>query len=181
MNPRTERGLTLIELMVALTILGILGVLAVPSFNRVIQNNRMATQVNEMVGTLTVARSEAIKQGTSVTVCKSADGSACAGSGTWTQGWIVFLDVGGDGAVDAGTDTILREHGALGGGNSLAGNAAVANLVTFNSRGFASSIATGATGTLSLCNGAGVVDDRGITIQPTGRTRLAVAAEVSCP
>ena len=44
-----------------------------------------------------------------------------AGSGNWAQGWIVFIDLDGDGAFDSGSDTILRVHGALNEQSSLAG------------------------------------------------------------
>lgn len=90
--PRTTvaRGFTLIELMVTLTILGILTLLAAPSFNEAILGNKLAGFSNTFVASAQLARSEAIKRNNAVTLCRSADGQTCAASGTWQQGWIVM-------------------------------------------------------------------------------------------
>ena len=72
--------------------------------------------VKQLVGALNMARSEAIKRGVRVTLCKSADPDAttpaCAPGAAWNQGWLVFVDnthVAGNllGVID-GTDQLLR-------------------------------------------------------------------------
>ena len=83
-------GFTLIELMVTLTVLGILTLLAAPSFNEAILGNKLAGFSNTFVASAQLARSEAIKRNNAVTLCRSADGLTCAASGTWQQGWIVM-------------------------------------------------------------------------------------------
>nr|WP_010132139.1 GspH/FimT family pseudopilin [Microbulbifer agarilyticus] len=85
-----QQGLTLIELMITLAVLGVIVAIAVPGFNTMIQNTRSATLGEEMVGALQFARSEAIKRGARVTLCGSSDGSSCDGG--WTDNWIVVLD-----------------------------------------------------------------------------------------
>jgi type IV fimbrial biogenesis protein FimT len=62
------RGFTLLELMVAIAVLAILATVGVPSFNELIQNNRVTTQTNELVSALNFARTEAIKRGRNVEV-----------------------------------------------------------------------------------------------------------------
>ena len=90
------RGFSIIELMIGVAILAILVALAVPSLTSVINNNRLAAQANEFVTALQLARSEAVRLNTAVSVCKSDDGAACsAAAGPWT-GWITVVDATGE-------------------------------------------------------------------------------------
>lgn len=117
---RKHSGFTLIELMAVLAIAAILASVAVPSFRSMIQNNRLATQANELTGTLNFARGEAIKRGNSVTVCVSSNQTSCTGGTTWQNGWIAFADVNRDRIFSVG-DTLLRVRGTLEGGGTLTG------------------------------------------------------------
>lgn len=93
---KKQRGLTLMELLVTLSIAGVLMAVAVPAFTSMIQTNRAAAQTNDFVATLTRARNEAMKAGVSVTMCRSADGNICGGGSGWEAGWIVFPEYGGN-------------------------------------------------------------------------------------
>src|SRR5690349_7593490 len=86
------RGLTLIEMLATVSLVAILGALAAPSFHNLALNSERTTTVNTLFHALFFARSEAIKRGEVVTVCKSTDGSTCSSSGTWASGWIVFVN-----------------------------------------------------------------------------------------
>ena len=91
-TPRSKaRGFTLLELMVTLGVAAIVLSAGVPGFIGVVQNNRAASQANELVTALSLARSEAVRRSARVGVCQSADGLTCGGAG-WQQGWIVFED-----------------------------------------------------------------------------------------
>ncbi len=87
-----QDGVTLIEMLVTMAVAAILLAAAVPSFNALVQNNRAAAQVNDLVGAMHTARGEAIKRGFPVTLCSSANQSACSGGLSWSGGWIVFQD-----------------------------------------------------------------------------------------
>lgn len=75
----------------ALVVLGILVALGAPSFASVINSNRLAAQVNDLVADIQLARSEAVRRNHTVRLCRSTDGSTCAtGSGEWS-GWVVMV------------------------------------------------------------------------------------------
>lgn len=92
-----QRGFTFVELMVTIAIVAILLAVAMPSMSAFVNNSRVSTSINEFVGTVTLARSEAIKQGRLVTVCRSANATSatptCDSSTTdWASGWLAFVE-----------------------------------------------------------------------------------------
>lgn len=97
---KTKNGFTLLELLVALTIACILMVLAMPSFADFIRGTRLTSTVNELVGTLHYARSEAIKRNTSIMVKTKIPAQ-------WESGWTVEL------LPPCVSDCILRTHEPL--------------------------------------------------------------------
>ena len=82
----------MIELMVTLSVLAILMVVAIPSFQAMIASSSLSTASNDLLTTFAQARSNAIRRGARVTVCKSANGAQCTTTGNWEQGWIMFND-----------------------------------------------------------------------------------------
>ena len=87
---RRLHGFSLLELMMTLTVAAILFGVGVPSFIDTIRSNRAATNINELSTAFAIARSEAIRRGANVTVCRSSDDATCGAS--WADGWIVFVD-----------------------------------------------------------------------------------------
>jgi len=89
------RGFTLVEMMVTIGAAAILIGLAVPSFMNTIQDAHMTAAANDMLMSMQLARSEAIKRHTPVTICNTANPNAdppgCDGDG-WGDGWLVFVD-----------------------------------------------------------------------------------------
>lgn len=83
------RGLTMIEMLITVVILAILMAIAIPSFRDASLGSRLAAAANDLLASVQLARSEAIKRNVPVTLCASANGSTCTTSGGWEQGWIV--------------------------------------------------------------------------------------------
>ena len=106
------QGITLVESMVVVAILGILAAIAVPSFKSTIESSRRTAYANQLLEDLALARSEAIKRGVRVVVCPSSDGTSCSGSTSWASGWITYADTNGNNALTSG-EVILRVHEAL--------------------------------------------------------------------
>jgi type IV fimbrial biogenesis protein FimT len=65
-----QSGFTLIELIMTLVVGGIVMTMAVPSFSTFIKNNQLTTQANDMVSTINLSRTEAIKRRDRITICK---------------------------------------------------------------------------------------------------------------
>ncbi|MEY3758747.1 MAG: hypothetical protein RIR39_238, partial [Pseudomonadota bacterium] len=111
------------ELMVTISIAGILLGVAIPSFTSIISSNRLTTYANELVTALNLARSEAVKRGVQVIVMrKGVTGSE------WKSGWDVFVDNDasnvfnddGDATLcEAGEDCLLRTYDPLPDGYTL--------------------------------------------------------------
>ena len=120
MNTNNQNGLTLLELIVGIAVLGILLAVGVPSFQSTVNSNRLAAQTNSLVTALNVARSEAVKRGQPVSVCASTNQTSCSGGTAWTTGWIAFTDANGAvGTVNAPGDTVLQVWQALSGPAAL--------------------------------------------------------------
>jgi type IV fimbrial biogenesis protein FimT len=101
-----SRGVTLLELMIGITVLGILMAIAVPGFTNFTLQTRVTAASNDLVTALNLARSEALRASAPAVACASSDGATCSDSTEWSQGWIVFADADGDGDVD---DRELRQ------------------------------------------------------------------------
>lgn len=134
-----QAGFTLTEVLIVTTIVAILFGIGLPSYKYVTTSNRVASEVNALLGDMQYARSEAIREGQTVTVCPSADGASCAGgaTGVWQSGWIVFSDANNDQTVQAG-EPVLRVQRKFAGGDTFASNPTA---VTFNREGFATGLA----------------------------------------
>jgi type IV fimbrial biogenesis protein FimT len=132
-------GITLLEVLTVITIAAILFALGVPSYQYVTNANRISGEVNDLLGDMQYARSEAIKEGQTVSVCASANPTAasptCSGSTAWQNGWIVFSDVNGNGAF-AAPDVLLRAKSAFPLGDTFNANNAMSTVI-FNREGFA--------------------------------------------
>ena len=163
---RRYKGLTLVEMIATAAVIAIAGTLAVPSFNQIRLNAQRAAIVNNFFHSLFLARSEAVKRGEIVSLCRSADGQTCApGTSGWTIGWIVFVNQDRDEpAVRDEGDEILAvypgwQHGTI-----------TSNRVTYSFRPTVQGVVNG---TIVFCDRRGSAQARAIIISHTGRPRVA--------
>lgn len=180
-TPRRARGFTLVELLAVLAIASIMVGIGVPSFNGLIRSSKLTSATNDLFASLLLTRSEAAKRGGRVAMCKSIDGSACAASGGWEQGWIVFQDRNNNGLHDKGEEVVLRVQ-ALSRDLRLSGNMNVAKYVSFTSTGESKLVGGGfQAGTITLCNQSLLREEaRQIVISSSGRPRVQKAQVADC-
>jgi type IV fimbrial biogenesis protein FimT len=173
------RGFTLIEVLVTITVAGILMAMAVPAFNSFVQNDRDVGQVNSLVESLNYARSESIKRASpsGIEVCPSTDAATCNGT-TWSGGWIV-LDLN---AADP-PPLVLQTVPALNGSNTISATGGGAGGITFLSSGLVS-----APLTVKICDPRGATFARDVEVNATGRVAASqtpgqsvAGAALTCP
>ncbi len=154
----SAQGFTLIELLVALSIAAILLAIAVPSYSGSRLNSQLRASSNDLIGSINLARSEAIKGGVPVRMCASSDGKSCGGA--WNQGWVVLRN---DPVLH--TDDVLHSVGGIPAGFQLTESSGTATL-SFQSTGVD---ATPAVFTLCRSSPAAGSQERVVSIDATGR------------
>jgi len=106
-NINRHQGFTIIELMITVTVVGILAAVALPAFGDLVKNNRLAAQANSITTSLHYARGEAVNRGLSVRIEPLVAGT------DWSAGWLVRLDGNNDGDFDDAEDIVLRNFEGL--------------------------------------------------------------------
>ena len=164
-------GFTLIELLIVLAVGAILFTIAIPGLGFLVNTSRLAAVTNNLVSSLQLARSEAIKRGERVTVCKTSDAMAitpvCDASASWREGWLIFVDGGIRGVIEPG-DTLLRAQAPA----STAVSITVSNYstyISYLSSGVSQAPNNLANGKLRVCLAG---NQREIIINRMGRIRL---------
>ncbi len=167
--------------MITLGVVAILVAIAIPNMRDFIRNNRLSGGVNDMLHSIQVARSEAIKrQQGNVVVCGTAtvtgaDAAMTCDYATF-KGWFVFQDTNGNWQHDAG-EPVIERHALLDAGITVKTDAQD-RIVSFGPGGFANPAgARRPMGTLVMCDSRGVAavgassTARALLITPTGRAR----------
>ncbi len=121
MHARSQGGFTLYELLITVLIVGVVLTFGIPNLREFTQNSRMTSTANDLHAAFQLARSEAARSKSNITVCASANAMSAAADcgGTLDQGYIVFVDTDGDIARSGATETVLRAHDAAPDGVSL--------------------------------------------------------------
>jgi len=166
---RGSSGFTLIEMMIVLVIVAIVMVLVPPGMQQLSLSTNLKSYSHEMLSSVYLARSEAIKRNAPVTLCVSTDGATCADSGDWEDGWIV---VAADGTVIKSQQPIMT-------GYRMTGSAAApgSHTMVFQPSGAAST-----SSNITLCRQAPAVgnQERVVRVTATGRARLTTTTTGSC-
>ena len=146
MDKRLQQGFTLYELLVTVMVAGVIIGFGLPNLRQFQLNNRMVAASNDLLAVFSMARTEAIKRKTNVTVCTADSTDAtpdCDPTIVWHQGWVAFVDDNGDLAFDAANDEILRRSGKITGNDNDPANDNNIKVATNNNAFYFSFRATG--------------------------------------
>lgn len=124
--PRSGAGFTLVELLIVMALTAIFLSIAIPSYHSILTQDRIVSELNDISADIEFARGAAVEHGIPVTVCPSTDPSnaapACAGTGDWSGGWVVFTDANHNQTYSsAAGDQVLRFHRGLASGDTMTG------------------------------------------------------------
>jgi len=185
---KKTKGITLVEMVIAVTIVGILASMASPSMKAMLENNRVTVANNNLVSALFFARSEALKRRVNVHLCISNEAQAGCETDTanmdYANGWLIYMDCNGDGysgdtktcdfipdsADTADTKELLKIGQSIQGGLETSGT--FAGQIGFNLSGRAIT-----TGTVCLEN-TGSKQNK-ITVSASGRVSSEVVSTCS--
>lgn len=167
-------GITIVELIVTLAVVAILVTTGVPAFANFIKTNRLSESAFDLLGTINLARSEAVKRRTRVVLCRTANPKAatpsCGGSAnTWTTGWLVFAAGDGNATYEAGTDTLLGVGVVNSVGLTVRTNSTSNNNLQYNPDG-----TTNESGTarFAVCDKRGGAHGRQVNVPRHGRPKF---------
>ena len=164
MDKRRVLGVSLWELLCAVSLGAVALSLATPAFRSFLLDARRTADINAFVGAVQFARSEAAKRGVPVVLCKTADGRDCAGDELrYDSGWMVFVN--SDDARpphrDPSEDLLIRYEPETRG--TISANR---RLFEFRPFGWRST-----NGTVTFCDADG--RSRAVIVSYTGRPRVA--------
>lgn len=178
---KRSAGLTLVEFLLVIGISSVLLGLAAPFFTHAIHNARLSALTNDLLADLGLTRSEAIRRGQRVVLCKAAGEAACASSGDWNQGWLMFVDANNNAWLDAG-EHVLRHRAPTPAGWGVEGNTWVSSYVSYHPLGRTLRV-NGAfqAGTITICRqSASATQARQIVINSMGRPRVQAVELPRC-
>jgi type IV fimbrial biogenesis protein FimT len=155
MGGRRTSGFTLLELMLTLSIVAVIVALAIPNFREFILNSRLTGAANDLLASVQLARSEAIKRQRTVALCASAnptdDVPTCDVA---FRGWVVWVDTNNDGVIAPG-EAVVGRHDTLDPAMRLLSNGN--GLISYQSSGFTQPTVGGVAATTHVL----ICDERG--------------------
>jgi type IV fimbrial biogenesis protein FimT len=175
-------GFTLLELMMGMVLLAVLITLGAGSLRPLWQKYQLQGQAEDLLSSMFLARSEALKRGVRATVCVSKDGVQCQNTGNWEQGWLVFEDTDGN-ALRSAQEPLLQSHAALALGVVASGNPTVAHYVSYAPTGRSLFITGGfQSGSITMCRTSSTpAQGWKLVINALGQTSLNKVTLTNCP
>jgi type IV fimbrial biogenesis protein FimT len=173
-RPYTMHGVTLIETMCVVALIGILTAATLPSLQGTLSRSHSTVVGNRLLADLARARSEAIMTGLPSVICPSNDGSTCSGTDSWSNGWIVFVD-------RDGSDKRLANEPILSvvGKSDLGGLLVITSVDRTKMRFLPDGKSGGTNETMHVCDGAKLT--RSVVTNISGRSRLEQPANANTP
>ena len=172
-------GFTLIELLVTIGLLSVLMLMAAPSFIEYQRSSMLSSQVNNFVGAIHAAKSEAIKRNTHSYLVPIANNN-------WSSGWMLYTDDNMSGSYEAAHDTKIMEYPHVADILEITANGTAnensGRYISFNASGYPRTLAN-AMGNFSMTfkvrNYDTANNTRLVSVSKTGRVRTCRPAQDS--
>ena len=158
-----QKGVTLIELIIAMTIITITLFIGVPNLQRLVKNNEIINQSNTIASFLAYARSEATKRKSDVRLCRGKiveDAAECSNDG----GNLLILN---------NADALIRTAELNTNINFYFQNL-TSSTITFSALGVPDD-----TGEIVLCDDRGSSYAKGVALNMGGQVRSLVDSEIN--
>ena len=162
-----QRGFTLLELLVTLSLTALLATLSAPVFSDLAMKARLDTATDQLHRAIRHTRNAAVARSTPVVIRAKSNG--------WERGWTIFVDGNADGRYQSG-EYRLRTANPLPTSITVTANAGIGEALHYQADG-GTRRPSGSLqmGTLHLCqHGADgtIQDSRSIIINTSGRPRI---------
>ena len=189
MQNKRAGGFTLVETMFVVTIAAIGLAIGVPSFTGLLKRNRITSSINQVIAGFQLARSEAAKRGSAITVCPTdatpdVDDNAirCSDGGEWNIGVIAFVDLNDSGTRENGEE-LLYYRGEMPDNIFVNVSDDLSDGLTYGADGFPSALLNASQ--MVFCDEAGDQTRRAVlSISVTGRPAtarsMAVPGDLEC-
>jgi type IV fimbrial biogenesis protein FimT len=174
-------GFTLLELLVAMSIVAVVSAIAIPSFSYINNQRITQSQVDNLQRALAMARQTAIATNRPTIICPSGDGASCGDQDMWSRGYMIYQDSNRNDTYDSSTDRLLEYIPGVRNvatrqdtshfRHSLSSNHARA---AFSTQGFTSDWQT-----FTYCNGEQRQAFK-VTLNRTGRAQVRAGDDSSC-
>lgn len=172
-------GFTLLEALVVVAVVGVLLGMAVPSLSDWRTRHQVQAQAEGLLGSLVLARSEALRRQQRVSLCAQGAKGSCDALGAWQQGWLVFEDNNNNGLREAG-ETVIESRVAAPAGVRLEANSTAKTYFSYGSEG--RSMATNGAfmaATWRFCTLGGAVGWQ-VVVNALGKARIETYSPQTC-
>ena len=166
-STKHQNGFTLLELVIALSIVAILASILPSVSAALIYSNKVTVAVNKIAGDMSYARSEAVMRNENVELCKTLNGIKCIREGQWESGWMIFVDENKNRKREL-SEQLLKYQPTIDTVNITYRGSGSSHYIRFRADG-----ATGANGTFAFCSDSKGLSKKALILFRTGRLRLS--------
>lgn len=159
-------GFSLVELLIIVSIFGILGLYSANAYHEQIYARRVAHISERLVHHIALARLESIRLGLPVTLCPGTSTEGCVKNKPWSVGWVAFADPNKNYLLDPNEKPILASAGSP----DVTIGWRTPDRLLFKSDG-----SVWPNGHFRICS-LTASDRRAVIVHLTGRARLSVQA-----